>query len=121
MMGKYITAAKSILFLSQSNMANKKSYGRMDIEYLERLYAIELLSFSTENPTCREIDFLEDTVKQLRKKIEQLKTTIYQSNEDQFVAIDFYKKNLAKQLTYLDLVLEKKILLERKSAKLKVQ
>ncbi|GEM_PF-6484013 len=102
-------------------MANKKSYGRLDIEYLERLYAIEFLSFSTESPTCREVDFLEDKVRQLRKKIEQLKTTIYQSNEDQFVTIDFYKKNLAKQLTYLDLLLEKKILLERKSAKLKVR
>ena len=102
-------------------MANKKSYSRLDVEYLDRLYAIELLSFSTENPTCREIDFLKDKVGQLRKKIEQLKTIIYQRNEDQFVTIDFYKKNLAKQLIYLDLLLEKKILSERKSAKLQVR
>ena len=96
-------------------MSKKLRYDPLDVHYLDRLYWLEMKTHLEDNPTHGEIDFLEQKITQLRHKIDQLKTTFYKQKETKQMIEDFYRRNLGRQNTYLDLLLEKKILFEKKT------
>ena len=95
-------------------MSKESKYEPRDIQFIERIFLLGLKEYALTHPTNTEVDFLEHTIAAQRKKIDTLKTEWYQTKAASQTPVAFYEQNLKKQNIYLDLLLERKKIHERK-------